>query len=112
MRGRQLQSRYGRTAPFVWRHGLIWLKKIAMDRTQTGGTGTKAKTTTGEVLTTEDTEGTEEKRKVFLCALCALCDTKVQFLRAIRRNCDTDKNEKSMGITKPQRAQRAQRKAF
>ena len=66
-------------------------------------------------LTTEGTEGTEKYSLISLCALCALCalcSTKVQFLRAIRRNRYAYERKEFRGRAKPQRAQRAQRKAF
>ena len=75
MRGRQLQSRYGRTAPFVWRHGLIWLKKIAMDRTQTGSAGLWFSpspaffTSVGVEISLDSTEKFVLTSCLFLCAL-------------------------------------------
>jgi hypothetical protein len=50
--------------------------------------------------------GRRGNQPALLCALCALCDTKVQFLRAIRRKRDTYERKASRGRAKPQRAQR------
>ena len=47
--------------------------KTAMDRTQPGVAGTKAKAKNGEVLTPEGTEGAEKDCMIFLCVLWALC---------------------------------------
>jgi hypothetical protein len=79
--------------------------KTAMDRTQTGGAGTKAKAKIGEVLTTEGTEGTEENQNAFLCVLCALCGLAILMLPSfLSAAISPDGTERlNLSSTEPQR---------